>query len=181
MPIRLSLEPCYLKSVTAACVYQEPIKSLIMALKYQSVIDVGKTLARMVYYSAELPTTDFITAVPLHRRRQRQRGFNQAEVIAQELSKLTSRPYLPIIIRTKHTKKQSLIKDRQQRLSQLQDCFTLNPKLSEQQKKMMANKNNSILLVDDVTTTGNTLNQCAKVLQKIGLEKVYGLVIAHGT
>ncbi len=182
LPVKIKLEPNYLDKLIASTYYQEPIKSLLHELKYKSVKNIGKWCARFLYEITPFPSATFITAVPLHYRRQAQRGFNQAEEIARELTRLTKTPYLPLLQRTKNTKYQAAISDRDQRLTQLKECFSLNPKAAKQfaeLKKQVPNL--SVLLIDDVSTTGTTLNECAKVLKENGCATIYGLVVAHGS
>lgn len=112
--------------------------------------------------------------VPLHARRLRWRGFNQAELLAEQLAKkfnLTVSPY--ILKRVRYTRAQTQLR-RQKRLKNIKDVFKINP---DWQGKLKSTK---ILLVDDVTTTGATLNECAKILRRSGVQEVWGIVLARG-
>jgi ComF family protein len=112
-------------------------------------------------------------AVPLHKSKLKQRGFNQAEEIAKHLSNFLDIPFLSdVLIKTKKTLPQmSLNKD--QRLKNVSDCFKINP----QKKNQIAKKN--ILLVDDVFTTGATMEECAKILKENRAQSVWGVVVAR--
>jgi competence protein ComFC len=172
LPIPLDLDPNYLDGLTAATLFEEPVKSLLHEYKYQSVRGIGQWCGRMLYETTPFPLTDVSTSVPLHHKRQRLRGFNQAEEIAVELAKLTKTSYQPLLKRIKHTDFQASITDRSQRLTHLQNCFEfIKPDQSI---------GSTVLLIDDVTTTGTTLNECAKVLKANGFTQVFGLVVAHG-
>ncbi|MEN8253075.1 MAG: ComF family protein [Patescibacteria group bacterium] len=182
--VKLDLEKSYLDMVYAAAFYEKPISTLIHELKYKSVKDIGITCARMMKYLLNIPKADLISYVPLHKKRLRERGFNQAEVIAQELSKLTNIPYQKLLIRTKHNKPQSNISSREKRLSRMQDAFSPLHSVERDSSPRLARtrrvRPKSVILIDDVCTTGTTLNECAKILKVNGVKKVIGLVVAHG-
>lgn len=177
LPVQLEIEPCYLDQVITMARYEKIVKKLIIKLKYQSLKKVGQLLGKMVVETTIFPQAELITAIPLSRKRLWQRGFNQAEVIARQISQQTGIKYLPLLIRTKHTSPQAKIKNKNKRLNHLRDCFKLNPQLNLNINKI---KSQSILLVDDVITTGSTLNTAAKTLKSVGFKKVHALTIAHG-
>jgi len=165
------IENCHLENIAVMAEYEGITKKLITTLKYQSIKEVGQILAKIIYETTCFPQTNIIAAVPLHSKRKRQRGFNQAAEIAEELSLLTSSTYLPLLKRIKHSKPQAKITNKDQRLKHLNNTFEINLRLPPLE---------SILIIDDVTTTGTTLNECAEILKKAGHNKIYGLVIAHG-
>ena len=159
-----------LYSVVSLAQYEGIIKKMILSLKYQHVKEVGKILARISYYCVSWPPVDLITAVPLHPARQRERGYNQAEVIAQELSLLTGLPYQPLIKRVKNTRKLASLAHEAERKQQLKAAFTcLLPQVSQR-----------VLVIDDVFTSGSTLKACAAVLEQAGCPEIHGLTMAHG-
>ncbi|MGD9129439.1 MAG: ComF family protein [Candidatus Woesebacteria bacterium] len=174
MSIRIELEPAYLDQLFVAANYQDPISKLIKTLKYQGVKNIAQLLGTMFWENSYFPKMDLITAVPIHQKRLRERGFNQSELIARKLASLAGIPYLGILKKGKHSKRQASSKNREQRLSQLIGSFSLSTK-----PKPISYLNKSIIIVDDVITTGATLNECAKVLKKVGLKKVIGLAVAH--
>lgn len=114
---------------------------------------------------------NLVMAVPLSKRRQRFRGFNQAEVLARVVAEYFN---LNIdfnnLIRVKHKKAQAKLSERQ-RKENIINCFGW-------QGNHLSGQN--IILVDDVVTTGSTLNECAKILKKNGAGQVWGLVVAKG-
>lgn len=160
---------------------QEPIAHLIHLYKYRFAedlhISLGKLLLKSIYNSG-LAIPDLIIPVPLHKKRLRWRGFNQAGLLAKYLSENMA-PGFPVpvldnfLIRRKNTTSQMKIKNYSQRRKNMQDAFVLESK----NKPQIAGKN--ILLVDDVATTGSTLFECARVLKKAGAASVFGLVIAR--
>jgi competence protein ComFC len=171
-PIQLKLDPLYLDQVIAATYYYPPIKQLIRFLKYQSVIGIGAYCGQLLYYTTNFPDADVITAVPLHPKRQDERGFNQAEEIAKELSKLTHIPYQQLLKRNHYTNAQAKVSHRSQRLKNLQNVFEVLPAEPVPAR---------VLLIDDVVTTGSTLNECTKVLKEHGAKQVFALTVSHGS
>lgn len=166
------LAPLYLDQVISACRYGGAIKALLKSLKYQSVIDAGRLCGRLLYQTTVIPPADCITSVPIHSKRLRERGFNQAQVIAQTLAELINSPYQDLLIRKVHGTHQASIKSRDERLNHVTNHFAYNPSLT-------SSPPNTVLLVDDVFTTGSTLNECARVLKANGCKIVIGLTVAR--
>jgi ComF family protein len=109
--------------------------------------------------------------VPLHKKRLRWRGFNQAQAIGQAIANILPFDYRPDCLRrTKYTRPQAKLKEKS-RLKNVFGCFNwCGIDLNSQ----------NVILVDDVATTGATLNECARVLKDHGANEVWGLVIAKG-
>ncbi len=127
-------------------------------------------MALKVENTAQIAHFDIIVPVPLHISKQKQRGYNQAELVAEQVAKaleLTCEKNL--LIKSSATKSQSMLK-KTERILNLEDAFMVV------NEKLIAKK--SILLIDDIVTTGSTVNQCCKVLKKAGAEKVIAGVIA---
>lgn len=112
----------------------------------------------------------FLTPVPLHLSRKRWRGFNQAEVLCRELSKELNLPTIDVLQRHKPTKTQKDLK-KEARLQNISDAFRLNSKADVHDR--------NLILVDDVTTTGATLLEAAKVLKRNGAKSVWCLTVAR--
>lgn len=160
--------------------YENPhIKKMIFALKYRFVQELSSPLASIIVKAAlrnDIPIPDYIVPVPLHSRRLRWRGFNQAQLLAEHFSEELVPFYkikvANILQRTKNKKPQMEIKKYRDRLSSVKDIFSLkndSPKI----------RNKTILLIDDIATTGATLQECARVLKKSGAKKVFAAVIAR--
>ncbi len=171
LTIQSEVQDWSLEKIIVMAQYEGVIKKLIIALKYQGVKNIGQTLAKIIYFTTSFPRVDTITSVPLHRKRQLQRGFNQATEIALELSKLSKIPFAELLKRTKHSQPQAKISDKNKRLTHLKNTFTINQKILNIE---------SVIIIDDVTTTSTTLNECAHVLKQAGVKKIYGLAVAHG-
>jgi ComF family protein len=122
---------------------------------------------------------DCITFVPLSEERLLERGFNQAELLALELSKRVGIPVVKLLTRLRHTHKQSF-KGRSERLNDLSGAFGVD--MEAVGKLTMARRTSPIriLLLDDVYTTGSTLHQCALEIRKhSSTAEVYGLTWAR--
>jgi len=118
---------------------------------------------------------DFITYAPLSEQRQLERGFNQAERMAQSVSNRYNIPVVPLLSRRVHTEKQSL-KARSNRLSDLRHVFEADFAGLNALRRISNNPEPKIVLIDDIYTTGSTLNECARTIRgAIPEAKIYGL------
>lgn len=113
---------------------------------------------------------DLIVPVPLHPARQRDRGFNQAELLGRLLSDRTSLPMKRALQRTRFTTTQTAF-DRAERMENLRGAFRLRNKTDMQGLR--------VLLIDDILTTGATLSECARVLKSAGAACVYAATAAR--
>jgi competence protein ComFC len=175
IPVQLKLTEQHIASIIVSVAYSGPAPKLLYLMKYKSVKDVAVFFGQFLYDTTFFPEVEVITSVPIHKKRQQERGFNQSEVMAKEFAKLAKIPYLPLLLKLKHTPPQAKTKTKNHRLHNLDQAFTINP-----QVKHLKRLPQSVLILDDVCTTGTTLNQCAAVLKKLGVQDVYGLVVAHG-
>ena len=110
-----------------------------------------------------------IIPVPLHPHREREREFNQARLLAEELASRLAFPMKDLLRRIKPTLTQ-VHSDRQKRIENLKGAFALKKK-----RPLSGN----YLLVDDVLTTGSTLDSCAQVLSEAGAEGVWAVTVAR--
>ena len=113
---------------------------------------------------------DSITWVPLSRRRLRQRGYDQARLIAEELAKRLGLPCERLLVKRRHTRPQSGISDREKRKNNAAGVYAI---LNAERVK-----GKRVLLVDDIVTTGATLASCAGVLADAGCAAVFGAAAA---
>lgn len=175
-------EHFYLDALIVATKYNaNNIAKIIHLYKYNFIQDLSAPLGEILtkgLFKSNLPLPDFIMPVPLHSRRLRWRGFNQAKLIAEIISqKLTPGFEIPILdeilIRKKYTRPQMKVKNYLDRQKNIQDSFILNEPGFEKVK------NKKILLIDDVATTASTLLECARILKENGAKKVFAAVIAR--
>ncbi|MCQ2382608.1 MAG: ComF family protein [Clostridia bacterium] len=159
-------------------IYEEPIRNMILKLKYASNGFIAKALApylAAVYIQKIKNLFDkppIIIPVPLHRSRHHERGYNQSAVLAKELSGYLNLPVVTnILIRNKKTIIQKKM-DAASRASNLRNAFTVDP------TKIKEIQNQNILLIDDVYTTGATTHECATTLRHNSVRNVIILTIA---
>jgi competence protein ComFC len=114
---------------------------------------------------------DCLVPVPLHPTRLRERGFNQADALAETLSKRTRLPILRCIERRRYTNTQTRF-DRVERMQNLRNAFAL--------RKNSDVRGKHLVLLDDVLTTGSTLHECALVLRVAGAQSVRAITVARG-
>ncbi|MBI2023776.1 ComF family protein [Candidatus Giovannonibacteria bacterium] len=152
----------------------ETLRTALRRFKYHKTLSLAEIFSDMLIDSIGPGVISFqntlIIPVPASKMRKRQRGYNQAEILAEKFCQKTSLPYAPkILIKIKGTPSQTSL-SREERLINVKDSFAIkNPELI---------KNKKIILVDDILTTGATISECAKVLKNAGAEEVIGLVVA---
>ena len=113
---------------------------------------------------------DYITWVPLSRKRFRKRGYDQAQCLAEALARSLNIPIWGMLKKTRDTKPQSTLKDKSQRRANIAGAYSLSSGIDI--------KGLNILLIDDVVTTGSTLSECAKVLLMGGADRIYCATLA---
>ena len=154
--------------------YQPPVADLILGLKFAGQLNGLSTLARLAANSAclhELTEPELIAPVPLHLNRLRERGFNQASLIARAcLPQWGNRIRVDVLARNRLTTPQSQLSGRERR-SNLQQVFSVENGDEVRGKR--------ILVVDDVFTTGSTVNECARVLRKAGAARIEVFTVAR--
>lgn len=158
--------------------YQEPlIRQVIHLIKYNFAFELSSILDSLIKSYFETTTgwrNDFLLLpVPLHRRRFRWRGFNQAELLAAAVSRVKGNPIgEPLLKRVIYRSPQVKL-NAVQRFKNIKDNFQFNNFYSRSLPS-------ELVLVDDVYTTGATMQECARILKNNGVGQVWGLVIARG-
>lgn len=152
--------------------YEGVLRHLIHLLKYAGMQPLAGPLgARLATLLPQAGRVDLIVPVPLDRRRRWNRGFNQSEVLAAELSRISGLPLdAAALQRHRATETQTGLTHRQRRLN-VQGAFRVR------RPRAIAGKH--IALVDDVITTGATAAACARVLKACGAERVVVLALAR--
>jgi ComF family protein len=155
--------------------YQPPLNEIIHQFKFKGITSPAHTFANLTYEKfkdllCEIKA-DALLPIPLHQLRENRRGYNQAELYADELSKFMGIPVnSDILIRTKQGKEQARLPF-QQRISNIKNVFAADP--TERSIK-------SVILVDDVVTSGATVLEAKRVLKNSGREVAGIISIAHG-
>jgi ComF family protein len=157
-----------------ACgVYEGALRASVLSLKREQ--HIGSRLRQLIVVTqARYPLSEAtrIVPVPLHAKREKARGFNQAALVARELSEAARLPLDEVsLVRTEHTNRHRAGMDWKGRRDTVADAFqVLYPALIAGER---------ILLVDDVFTTGATVSSCAKSLRDAGAIEVFVLTIAR--
>lgn len=143
------------------------VQHLLHQLKYNNEPEVGALLGRL--FAVELKaaglTADLLLPVPLHESRQRQRGYNQSDSIAEGLSQVLEIPWSNQLLKKETATASQTRKTRWERVQNVANVFTVT------QPEFIQNQ--QIALIDDVVTTGSTLEACAQVLLEKGCREVH--------
>jgi len=151
--------------------YEGRIRDIIHALKYEGRRSIAKPLGGLMRERGQvlLHGADAVVPVPLHPRREHERGFNQADDLARQLGL----PVAPLLRRVKFTTSQIEL-PADARHQNVRDAFSLD-RLPVPDSRLPT----VVVLVDDVATTGATLEACAKVLKRSGVREVRALTAAR--
>ncbi len=175
--------------LTSVWSYQDQrVRSAVRALKYRGKKPIAKIFAEALYeklleelsekemFAGEMEVKEefLLIPIPLSNSRLQKRGFNQSALIAKYLACLAPEIFEnrnDVLLRIKNTEHQTLLKNRDERLKNLEGSFII--------KNPDAVRGKIIILIDDVTTTGATLMEARRVLLSAGARRVYGATIAH--
>lgn len=157
-----------------ACGFHEgALRASVLELKRQP--HVALHLARLIHATQQRPpinSADLIIPVPLHPERERERGFNQASLLARELARLSRLPLDEYsVVRRIHTERHRAGMDARARRDSVANAFAIR------HPKLVAGRR--VLLVDDVFTTGATVSACAAVLREVGAQDVFVLTLSR--
>lgn len=155
--------------------HRPPVSTSIYQFKYHNQRAFAQIYAKKIiaYYGNELRRLNFdcIVPVPLHSKRKRKRGYNQSEILAKEIGRIIQVPVnTKLIKRVRYTDPQKIL-DSKARKSNLRNAFCVCKSIRQI---------HSILLVDDIYTTGNTIDEIARILKENGVENVIFLTISIG-
>lgn len=156
--------------------YRGVLKDALLLLKYRRYRPLGRILGGMAYEALKKDEdlwrgVDLIVPVPLHRKRRRERGFNQSEEIGREIGERAGLKVAAGVLRKTRPAPPQTSLEHADRADNVRDAFALGRKTDIRGKV--------ILLVDDVYTTGSTLRECARVLRTEGAAEVRGITVAQ--
>ena len=174
----------FIYALGSATSYKDPIlKKALHLFKYQHIISLQQPLSNLMikflknaHFITQFNSRDvLLVPVPLYSKKQKQRGYNQSELLAKNLSlyfkfSLNSEFLLRIKNNSSQTKIQSFDK-KKENVNNIFQCSEKNTVLL---------KNKLVLLIDDVYTSGATMQEAAKILKQHGAKKIIGLVLAKG-
>lgn len=176
----LSRPPTFTRARAWACYprdegQEDPLRTVLQRFKYGKKVSLGPPLGKLLSSSALAffrdVSLDLVVPVPLHPRRLRWRGFNQAAILAREIGRSWHMPMDPFILfRSRETVPQTGLKGDERRKN-VSGVFRV--------EKGESVRNKRLLLVDDVYTSGATVNECSRVLRRAGAVEIYVLTLAR--
>lgn len=169
---RCRTQPPAFTAARSAFIYEGAVRQAVHALKYTGLTAIAPALGTMMAerFAAWAPPVDAIVPVPLAGHRLRERGYNQTELLAREVSRVTGVAVArESLVRKGHSQAQARQPDEDARRASVASAFTAG-------RRPIAG---SVLLLDDVLTTGATLDACARVLLSAGADTVFALTLAR--
>jgi len=155
--------------------YDRAMVRAILLLKFERMEPLAAwfaaRLAEKVAQEGELLRADVIVPVPLHRLRQKERGYNQADLIARALAKRLRLPREPVLLMRTRPRPDKRVLSLEERWASVRGAFATRPGSQVDNRR--------VLLVDDVMTTGATLDACSRALREAGAKTVLGLTVAR--
>jgi ComF family protein len=155
--------------------YEGPLVQAILLLKFEQIEPLGawfaERLAEVVRDAGELLAADLVVPVPLHRQREKERGYNQAALISKPLARRLQLPHKAVLLVRTKPRPDKRILSLEERWESVRGAFATRPGSQVD--------NQRVLLVDDVLTTGATLDACSRALRKGGARSVLGLTVAR--
>ncbi len=172
-----------LDGVVALYDYEGLMKKLIYELKHESLVEISQEVVehgflmmnnnknRFFYFLDFLyDKKTVITYVPLEKKKENERGFNQAKEAAKTVARFTGKKTFSCLVKLKENRPQKNL-NKKERVENVRDVFLINKALLEVPTK--------VVIVDDVYTSGATLKECTKVLKSSGVKEVWGFVLAR--
>lgn len=165
----------YYDELRAPYLYEQKLMDAIHLIKYSGksfiIKSLGPLLGEFAKTGINITEDMIIMPVPLHRKKIKQRGFNQSALLAKSISPILGiEPDFFTLTRTRYTESQAGLSIEERRKN-VKGAFEVRGNSNV--------KGKSIILVDDVATTGNTINECARILKKAKCERVLGLTLAR--
>lgn len=161
------------------CAYEEPVRSSLSAIKYKNKREYAdfylKEMRRRRARQLKRIHPDVVVPVPMHSRKYRKRGFNQAEIFARGIAEIIGCPMEPRLVKRIHDTKPQKNLNPVQRKKNLSRAFRGEEKIYQK-----AGFPTRILIVDDIYTTGATAEGVARALLQLGAEEIYVCCIAVG-
>lgn len=164
----------HFKQATSPFVYVEPISQIVHKIKFTNKSYPISALTRFMLecYATKAWKIDYVTYVPIHATRKRERGFDQSKILAEEFCKVLNLPLLDLCTKVKNNLPQAQLTFSYRHANVL-GAYEFN---KEHQKTI---KNKNILIIDDIMTTGATANAVSEVVMKAGAKACYILTLAH--
>lgn len=154
--------------------YQGVIREKIINYKFNEQAYLNETFANIIIKNEKvcrfIKNYDIIIPVPIHRKRYKERGYNQTELIIRKVAKMLGISLeIDVLIKVVNNKKQSEL-NKNEREQNIKNVYIV-----QNEQKI---RNKAILIFDDIYTTGNTVNECGKMLKQAGASEIAVLTIA---
>ena len=168
----------YLRGLDGHCAvwyYQDAVRESLLRFKFHNRPDYarvyGPELAMRIQRT--LPKADLLTWVPVSKRRLKERGYDQAELLAGETARELGIPAVKLLTKYRDNPAQSGLDTAEARLENVRDAYRIHPGQDLTGKR--------VILIDDILTTGATAGECARVLREAGAAQVFLAVVASGS
>lgn len=178
-------QSCYvnkkLNGLTSVWDYDSVIRDALHSIKYKGLFHITEELVeRFISIMTKNPEqfTKFIslladentaiTFVPMHEYKKKQRGFDQAEILAKHIAILGNKKPIKLLERTRRTQSQFGL-DKKERIKNIKDAFSF----------IGENNTKKVIIVDDIWTSGATMQECCRVLKEAGVKEVWGFTLAR--
>lgn len=164
-------QPLAMNGTRAVAFFDHPLRQAIHALKYEQRTELAAPLGDLLsdYLRAHPLPADALIAVPLHPTRERERGYNQAALLAQAIHTRLGLPvWTDALTRVRATRTQTELNAAERRTN-VAEAFAATARVAGAH----------LILVDDVLTTGATMNACAVALRECGAQTVWGVALAR--
>jgi ComF family protein len=165
-------EPLQIDGIRSVALFEGPLRQAVHHLKYTGQRGLASSLGSLLveYWQGNSLPADVLVPVPLHASRQRERGYNQAALLAHELAAAASLPVIEgCLVRTRQTAPQINLKSDERKANVREAFACVDGRLAGRQ----------VLLLDDVCTTGATLEACAMACRQAGARSVWALTLAR--
>ena len=162
----------YITDLTALWMYEDQVRGSLHRYKFRNARHYASAYGRLLALriQSDLPQPDLITWVPVSRRRKRQRGFDQVELLALEVAGELGIPARQTLDKFRDNQPNSQLKTQPERRANVLGVYkAVDPE---------AFRGKRVLLLDDIVTTGATASECARVLMTAGAEEVYFAALA---
>lgn len=156
--------------------YSGIVRETLLRYKFNDRPSYFRTLSLLLYEKlikvTKNDTFDIIVSVPLHKKRELSRGYNQARLISECVAKKLGKPDCSRMIKRKRETAVQSTLTHEERIENVREAFyVLNPSIFNGKK---------VLLIDDILTTGNTIGECGRLIKEAGAAEVIGAVLATG-
>lgn len=165
----------YYIRLISACEYDDVLREKLLEFKFEGKKELYKVFSLILIEKLKMTDDikfDIIISVPIHESKLKQRGYNQTQLIAQDIAKkLQIEIENDVLIKSKITKNQSEL-NRDERKTNIINSFIIQNGEKIKEKR--------ILLIDDIVTTGATVNECSRMLKENGAKEVFISTVATG-